>query len=173
MLRTKRKLPPEELVKPVITASLENLLTDPATQPPPAKRGRPQEDDFDAISPKNHAAKLKPALDVLQELAEKHGKTVSQLCGRIIMLENYPKNHNLAAVGKKIFLGELEAGSSSYDLNEAEFVKNQELELTANRFQRLRLRFLPKVHLPTVKKMRTHENVITCPTIDFHDGKYR
>ena len=89
------------------------------------------------------------------------------------MLRNYPKNQTLASVGKKIFEREYENDSDSnpYPIDEIEFCKNQELGAGSNQYQNLRLRFISRVRLPTVKELRAHENAICCPMIEFENGE--
>ena len=61
--------------------------------------------------------------------------------------------------------------SRSIGLDEAIYIKVNDLGLTANEWQNFRLRFLEWINLPTVKEMREHENAITCPVVEFLGGK--
>ena len=171
--RTRRPIPEEQLIRPVLTPSLENVLNPPPVQAPPNKKGRPTIDDFDQMNPKQHAIKLKPIIDQIKDLAPRSNKTTIQLAARILELISYPTNRKVAAAAKLIYTGQFDGVNAPFTKDEVQAMKLFDLGVSANRVQNLRLRILPYLRIHTEEELRAHAKLITCPTIPFLGGKQK
>ena len=156
--KIKKALTSEDLKRPVVSPSLESIISEVpnAASTSHSKVGRPRIDDLDEYKARHHADKLRPMMNSLRDTAKGMNKTLTQLLGRMLEIENYQKNRNLAMIGKQIYEGKAAdlTQKKSISLPEAEFIKTHETSVSANQWQNMRLRLLPFVRLPTVHEMR-------------------
>jgi hypothetical protein len=139
-----KSLSDDELKQPLLTQSEEWLL-DPALKPkdpaPKRKPGRPRAVNFEVCS-KYEVELIKPLTNKLIAAEDEMGKTATQLCGRIIQALNYTHDRTLGNLGKQIYEGTYgkENGKGEMGIEEAEYMKHHELEISQRKYTDLKLR---------------------------------
>jgi hypothetical protein len=154
----------------------EEWLLDPSLKPrdpaPKRKPGRPRAVNFDVCS-KYEVELIKSLTNKLIAAEDEMGKTATQLCGRIIQALNYTHDRTLGNLGKQIYEGTYgkEKGKDEMGVEEAEYMKHHELEISQRKYTDLKLR-LDKVgsKIPSAKALYSWEKDFYYPTEEFHGG---
>jgi hypothetical protein len=184
-LKGRNSLSSDELMKPVLTPSIECVL-DPLLQPQPStsteaeqptkpgKPGRPPVDHLDDMTMNSQLGKIKDIVENLRIKSEIMGKTITQICGRIIQKENWVQDRFLGQTGKNIYDGTLKAekNKSVMGCEEAAFLKVHELGISQKQWVDLRLRLGKSygIWLPSRNMMATYEKSKNFTTINYLGG---
>ena len=175
--RKKKILPVEELQKPALTDSMVNVLESKSPAPnvtPASKPGRPPAESLDDVTLSGQRIKLKPIIDKLTEFGqEMGGKTPTELCGRIVQLENYTHNRKISLIGKAIYDGTIGDYIKVTPMGEAEalFMKTNDLDSSDRQYRKVRSRIgehgLP---IPSLSKVKEYEIDERYALIPFEGG---
>ena len=170
--KEKKTLAKEELEKPALTKSMVDVLESESSDeavPDTKKVGRPPA-DFDDVCDRAQRLKLEPIIEQLKKFGEElGGKSVTELCGKIIQQQNWVHNRPLGLIGRAIYQGDVTDNyglKSEMEPGEALFMKNVELEISDSQYVNQRLRSLKyNMVMPSLNKLKEYERMQRYPLL--------